>query len=137
MIEHITTIRDWDVILNDDGTGEMADIVAIKEDGQNLFAHLTHCKFVLGGKPRSQVEDLYQVCGQAQKSAHCRRNVQLFLEHLIRREKKREQDGRTGFIKGDPAKLYSLLDHSRLLNPIFTIAIAQPGVPRKTFLYHS
>ncbi len=53
------------------------------------------------------------------------------VEHLIRRERRRVQGGRSGFIKGDGAKLYSLLDQSRLLNPIFTIAIAQPGVTKE------
>jgi len=132
MIDHVITLRDWDVVLDDDGSGEMADIVAIKEEGQDLLVHLTHCKFVLGGKPRTQVEDLYQVCGQAQKSAQWRRNVASFMEHLIRREKKRAQGGRTGFVKGDAAKLYTLIDRSPLLKPVFTIAIAQPGVSKKS-----
>lgn len=131
MIGHVMTLQDWDIVLDDDGSGEIADIVALKEDGQDLLVHLTHCKFVLGGKPRSQVEDLYQVCGQAQKSTHWRRNVPLFFEHLVRREKRRAVNGRTGFIKGDAAKLYSLLDRSPMLRPIYIIAIAQPGVTKK------
>lgn len=128
-IEHVLSIADWDVVVDDDGTGEVADIVAMRSDGKTLYVHLTHCKFVLGGKPRAQVADLYEVCGQAQKSAQWRRNVYAMFEYLLRREKKRvERTEKSGFIKGDASALYALEDLARLLRPEFTIAVAQPGL---------
>jgi superfamily II DNA or RNA helicase len=131
VIDLIRSKADWNVIIDDDGTGEIADIVAMRSDGKTLYVHLTHCKYVAGGKPRAQVADLYEVCGQAQKSAQWRRNVYALFEYALRREKKRiELTGKTGFMKGDASSLYDLEDSSRLLRPEFTIAVAQPGLSR-------
>jgi superfamily II DNA or RNA helicase len=130
-LQQVLSIAEWDVVIDDDGTGEIADIVAMRVDDGDLIIHLTHCKYVTGGKPRAQVGDLYEVCGQAHKSATWRRNVHLMFQHLIRREKTRNQRyGRSGFIKGDGALLYSLEDGARLLRPVFTVAIAQPGLSK-------
>ena len=77
------------------------------------------------------MEDLYEVCGQAQKCAQRRRNVPLLFQHLIRREKRRkERQGRSGVEKGTASKLYDIEEKARLLRPEFTIAIAQPGVSK-------
>ncbi len=129
VIEHIGSKADWNIIIDDDGTREIADIVAMRSDGKTLFIHLAHCKYVIGGRPRAQVADLYEVCGQAQKSAQWRRNVTRLFEYLRRRERNRiRQTGKTGFIKGNPSSLYALEDEACLLRPEFTIAVAQPGL---------
>ena len=73
MIQHVMEVDDWSVVIDDDGTGEVADIVALRVDDDRLVVHLTHCKYVSGGQPRAQVADLYEVCGQAQKSVIWRR----------------------------------------------------------------
>jgi hypothetical protein len=128
MLSHVLSLADWDVVLDDDGSGELADIVALRSDGQALFVHLTHCKYVSGGEPRAQVEDLYVVCGQAQKSARWRRNIPLMLQHLIRREKNRVARRHvSGIMKGNAQTLYSMQDNAAFLRPQFTIAVAQPG----------
>lgn len=129
MIQHVSSIADWDVVIDDDGTGEIADIVAMRADDEALYVHLTHCKYVTGGVPRAQVRDLYEVCGQAQKSAQWRRNVAAMLQKLIRRERNRvERSGVSGLVRGDTPALYRLNDIARLRRASFTIAIAQPGV---------
>lgn len=134
MIEQIKQQADWDVILDDDTSQEMADIVALRVQGTDLVIHLTHCKFVSGwepGKDRQRIDDLYDVCGQAMKSVRWHRAVDTFFENLIRRQKQyRERNGVTGFMVGDERKLLELQDRSRLLKPQFTIAIAQPGLQK-------
>lgn len=130
-IAHVLGLADWGVVIDDDGTGEVADIVALRADDATLYVHLTHCKYVAGGHPRAQVEDLYEVCGQAQKSAQWRRKVPALFEYLARRERKRLERGRpSGFMKGSASDLYALADAARLLRPAFEIAIAQPGVTK-------
>src|SRR5207249_4816529 len=57
-IAHVLGLADWSVVIDDDGTGEVADIVALRADDTTLYVHLTHCKYVAGGSPRAQVEDL-------------------------------------------------------------------------------
>jgi len=129
VIDHVAGLADWAIILDDDGTGEIADIVAMRIDGDLLRIHLTHCKYVEGGKPRAQVADLYELCGQAQKSVTWRRNVPRLFDMLLRRERLRLARGApSGFMKGDAAALYELADRSQLLRPDLTIAVAQPGL---------
>jgi hypothetical protein len=129
MIEHVLGRADWTIVLDDDGSGEVADIVALRTEGDKLHVQLTHCKFVPGGQPRAQVADLYEVCGQAQKSVVWKRSASALLDYLIRRERKRLKRGHpTGFMRGDAALLYALADQAPLLRAEFTVSIAQPGL---------
>ncbi|CCF85235.1 conserved hypothetical protein [Nitrolancea hollandica Lb] len=130
-IKHVRSLADWDVIIDDDTSGEIADIVAMRVDGDTLYVHLTHCKYVTGGQVRKQVEDLYEVCGQAQKSTQWRRNIPLLFKRLIKRQRRKvERTGHTGFMQGDFSALYILEDKARMLKTEFTIAVAQPGVTK-------
>lgn len=127
--EHLRTLADWQVILDDDGTGEVADLVGLRVDGQDFIVHLVHCKYVTGGRPRQQVGDLYEVCGQAHKSTTYRRNVTAMVHKLIKRETIRLGRGRpTGFLQGSVADLHAILDQAPRLRPTFHISIAQPGL---------
>lgn len=76
MIEYHKEQERWDVVIDDDGTGEVADIVCLAAVDDHLWVQLTHCKWVAGGQPRAQVVDLYDVCGQAQKSCKWRQDYQ-------------------------------------------------------------
>jgi hypothetical protein len=40
-----TDAEGWAIILDDDGSGEVADIVAMRVDSQGLLVRLVHCKF--------------------------------------------------------------------------------------------
>lgn len=129
MVQFVRTRGPWDVVFDDDRSGEVADIVAIRESAGELQVMLTHCKWVPGGVPRAQVADLYEVCGQAQRSVTWRRNVPHMLERLLRRAKDRVSAGRSaGFMDGDHAALARIADRAWLLRPAFTVAIAQPGL---------
>lgn len=57
---------DYTIIFDDDGTGEIADIVTLKEDGDCLAVDLFHLKYSHSPTPGNRVADLYEVCGQAQ-----------------------------------------------------------------------
>jgi len=130
VIEDIKTLDDWDIIIDDDGAGEVADIVALKIEGNELVVNLVHCKYSTG-RPGARVKDLYEVCGQAQKSIMRRLNQEAMIEKLIQRERNRQRKhGYSGIMVGDEAKLMGIADKSRLLKPKFTITIAQPGVSK-------
>lgn len=132
-IQHVKGLEDWDVVLDDDGTGEVADIVAIRKQGTELRVMLTHCKYSSEDEPGARVADLYEVCGQAQRSTTSRSHLQSMFQKLIRRERNRVNNhGHDGFEVGDIAELYRLQDESHLLSPSFTIAIAQPGLSRES-----
>jgi hypothetical protein len=129
MIKVVRAERDWDIIMDDDGSGEAADIVALAfGDDNTLLIRLVHCKYSSEDKPGSRVADLYEVCGQAHKSVHWKRAPQL-IDHLIRHERnRRSKHGRTGFEVGDDAALRSLQHRARFLRTRLEISIVQPGL---------
>ncbi len=131
-IEYIKSLASWDVIIDDHGSNEIADIVAIRVEGQDLVISLTHCKSSSADTPGARIDDLYEVCGQVQKSVRWRRNVPLLFEHLIRRERRRnERDGNSGMVEGDGSALYRLDEEARLLKSVFKVSLAQPGLSKQ------
>lgn len=58
----------YDIIFDDDSSGEIADIITIKvnDETQKINIGLYHLKFSQG-EPGHRINDLYAVCGQAQK----------------------------------------------------------------------
>ena len=79
MIQQLAADADWEVIVDDDGTGEIADIVMLQRDGRLLDVVLAHCKFSGADNPGARLNDLYQVCGQAMKSHKGRSDIELVL----------------------------------------------------------
>ncbi|GAP21227.1 DEAD/DEAH box helicase [Leptolinea tardivitalis] len=128
--EYVKSLLDWDLIIDDDGSGEIGDIVALKIDGHNLIMHISHCKFSTEDSPGARIEDLYEVCGQAQKSVIWHRNLDVFFKNLIRRERNRGKNHQTGLIVGDRNLLLNIQEKWRYLIPNLTISIAQPGLSK-------
>lgn len=121
---------EWEIVIDDDGTGEIADLVAFRRAGDLLRVFLVHCKYSSEDEPGARVADLYEVCGQAQKSVRWRHYITEMFRRLIRRERRRSQRQASGLMVGDGAALYSLADAARLLRPAFTIIVAQPGLSK-------
>ena len=124
----VTLESEWDVVIDDDGSGEVADIVAIREIDGALLVRLVHCKFSSEDAPGARVKDLYELVGQAQRSARWRRDIDKLIPRLIKRERSRAKSDRTGFVVGDIDKLQGLFERSIQLKPSMTIAMAQPGL---------
>ena len=120
----------WDIVIDDDGSGEMADIVALRVDQSELIVRLVHCKYSHGDAPGARVADLYEVCGQAQKSIMWRRSdLRPFFRTL--EDRARKKSARTGvnpFEVGDIKKLYEVQDRSRVLRRRMELVIVQPGL---------
>ncbi|MNS40488.1 hypothetical protein D3C72_728010 [compost metagenome] len=127
----IDTLRPkgYDVIFDDDNSGEAADVIAIKLTPNTISFELFHCKFSGGPNPSYRIDDLYAVCGQAQKSVVWRSDVVELLKHLQRREGRRQDKYKaTRFEVGDMAKLKELERRARSLDVEFSVAIVQPGL---------
>lgn len=121
----------YDIIFDDDGAGEVADIVAIRRSGRTLAIDLFHCKYSAGKLPGARVEDLYEVCGQAQKSVRWAERFTKLLTHLRKRELARTSAGKpTRFERGNIAVLMSLINQSHELHAAFTVTLVQPGYSR-------
>ncbi|WP_281197197.1 DEAD/DEAH box helicase [Microtetraspora niveoalba] len=131
MIQQVLERGPWDVVIDDDGAGEIADIVAIRETERDLHILFVHCKYSSESTPGARVEDLYEVCGQASKSATHRRDVTGMLTSLIRRARNRQKSRSfSGIEQGSFERLVQLRDIARTRRPQLTVAIAQPGMSK-------
>lgn len=127
-------LQSYDIIFDDDGSGEIADVVTLKVESDKIKVELYHLKYATDGVVSRQIKNLYEVCGQAQKSLNWKfKKGKEFLEHLLRRESlriSRSQD--TRFEIGDEKKLIEILDLVNNRIPLeFQIYIVQPGISKQ------
>ena len=128
----------YDVIFDDDGSGEAADVVTIKivpeEINRNrIEVEFYHCKYSKR-EPGKRIKDMYEVCGQAQKSIRWmyshEKQVELF-SHLLRREPKRsKRRAATRFELGDKDKLVTIREMARVSPVRLKIFVVQPGLSK-------
>lgn len=130
----IDTIKSngYDLIFDDDGSGEISDIIAIKVENETINIDLFHCKYSKKDLPGARIDDLYEVCGQAQKSVSWKINPEKLLKHILRRENLRENKytGASRFEIGDKNTINSLINMSRVYSTKMNIYIVQPGVSK-------
>lgn len=115
-------------IIDDDDTGESADIVAIEETADRVIVYLWHCKYSSGAEPGHRVKDLYEVCGQAQKSVKWSWSLKTLIRHLIQREAKHKRGRESRFIRGSTHGLATLRKSARRKFVEYRIGIIQPGL---------
>lgn len=121
----------YDIVFDDDDSYEAADVIGIKMTDEKLIVDFSHCKFSQSATPGARIEDLYAVCGQAQKSVHWRDNMQACISHLILREVSRQKRNMPSrFERGTLEKLEEIRNKVPFLIPEFTIAIVQPGLSK-------
>ena len=81
--------------------------------------------------PGARVKDLYEVCGQAQKSARWRDRPNRMFAHMLRREKLRLDKGQSSrFEHGNAAFLKRLKASWQDYRYEFDVRIIQPGLSR-------
>ena len=131
MSAYLRTQGSFDVLIDDDGSGEAADLVGLKiVNDTYLDVTLVHCKYSKA-TAGTRVKDLYEVCGQATRSAKWRRgNVVPLLDHLRDRAQKymNRHNGISPYEVGEPKDLLAIRDRVRMLIPRFHTVIAQPGL---------
>ena len=99
-------------------------------DPEGLLIRLVHCKYSHGETAGARVDDLYEVCGQTQKSIMWRRSdLKPFFRTLDHRARKKQQrTGANPFEVGDIKKLYELQDKALILRRRIEMVIVQPGL---------
>lgn len=125
---------DYDVIYDDDNSGEIADVITLKQDENTLKIGLYHLKFAQEGEVTNRIGNFYEVCGQAQKSANWKyKEAEELVDHMLRRETKRKNDNEDSRIqKGDKDTLVKLLKLAKKKIPVsFNIYIVQPGASKE------
>lgn len=115
-------------IIDDDDNGESADIVAIEDAEETITVTLWHCKYSSGPEPGNRVKDLFEVCGQAQKSIKWTWSFANLVTHLTERETKHRRGRDSRFIRGTLNKLVALRKASRRKFVVFRVGIVQPGL---------
>ncbi len=132
VIEHLLSITgpaQFDVVFDDDASGEAADIVALRVESNRLLVQLYHCKYSHEATAGKRLDDLYEVCGQAQRSVYWKGQPENLIEHLILRESKRiSKGGVSRFERGDLRTLRRLKGQLRLVTCEFEIFVIQPGL---------
>lgn len=91
---------------------------------------LYHCKFSSTDTPGARLGDLYEVCGQAQKSARWRDRPNRMFTHMLKREKRRLERDRARFELGTAASLKKLKASWQDYRYEFDVRIVQPGLSR-------
>jgi len=125
--------EDYDIIFNDDDSGEAADIIALRQNSEDAFKlHLIHCKYSSNHKPGARISDLYELCGQAQKCIRWKHNgMDYLVSHMKKREEKWKEGEASRFIKGDLGDLNKLRKFARSAKLEFEVTIVQPGVSKQ------
>lgn len=126
----LRTTRQFDVLLDDDGKGEVADLVGLRVNEGRLIVTLVHCKYAAGDGPGARVADLYEVCGQAVRSIRRRKRIAVMLELLSKRVGDKLERGFQPFEVGDAAALVRVCEQAGQLRPQFDVIIAQPGLAK-------
>lgn len=139
VIRELMQSEEYSVVFDDDGSGELADVVTIRVIGDldaptKVEIGLYHCKYSQEATPGHRVHDLYEVCGQAQKSiwwAASPLKKGDLLTHLMRRESLRVDKARPSrFERGSIDTLQTIREIAHVVPVSLTVAIVQPGVSK-------
>jgi len=131
VIQNLIASDKYCVIFDDDDAGEIADIVSIMDDSEKITIQFHHCKFAHGDNPGARVADLYEVCGQAEKSIKWCQDPVTIINRLMKREVSRAQSGYTRFELGNMRKLKEIKNKMRVFPAKIEICIVQPGIDSK------
>lgn len=125
-------------IVDDDGKGELADVVAIRLLGEaasptEIEIELYHCKYSKEDDAGARIGDMYEVCGQAQKCiswmASSDRQTDM-VTHLLRRNAAAEERGFTRIERGTPEELIRIREISRERAVRVKVFVVQPGISK-------
>ena len=118
-----------DLIFNDDGSGEAADLVCIKNvDEGTIRLTLVHCKGAHEGRVSQDIRNFYTLCGQAQKSIVAKHaGLQSLYHDLKNRDERWKREGYSRFLKGEMKELTFFKEKSRRSKLEFEMILVQPG----------
>jgi hypothetical protein len=123
--------EEFDIVFDDDDSGEAADLVCLKLEADAIRLALVHCKFSGGSTAGERVKDVVEVSSQAVRSARWIGKFEPLLQHLRGRNDQNKRGGRaTRFIRGSSASLSQMAKLSRVLPVRTEILIAQPGLSK-------
>lgn len=128
----------YDYLIDDDGKGEIADLVGIKDSPNLIDITLYHLKYAIDGRVSGLLDNLYQVCGQAQKSIRWKylSGDKVFTHILKRNDKKIKQNKSSIILKGTSKDILKLREEATNRKEIrYHVVIVQPGMSKSQCSY--
>lgn len=122
-VENHLKKTNYDIIIYDHGSGEIADHITIK-NGSTIEVVLYHAKKSGAAESGDRVNDVYDVCGQAVKSLIWTSSKTTFKDKINSRIK----ENCSKFIIGDETLLNEILSQSKPIK--YSITIVQPGISK-------
>jgi hypothetical protein len=119
--------ENYDILIYDHGTGEIADFISFKEYTERIEINLYHVKGSSGELPGDRVSDVYEVCMQAVKSQAWTTNKQTFKNKIRRRTENHPEK----YLIGDLNMGLNMILKSKKVD--FVFSIVQPGISQETF----
>ena len=122
----------FDIVFDDDGKGEAADLVCMKEEDEEIRLALVHCKFTMAEDAGRRLDDVIEVCSQAVRSGKWIGQFKRLCRHVTDRGRRLRRDERpTRFLTGNARTLNSILRASRFKQVRAEIVIVQPGLSQQ------
>jgi superfamily II DNA or RNA helicase len=119
----------FDVVFDDDASGEAADLVCLNEGPDFIRLVLAHCKFTKGATAGERIKDVQEVCAQASRSAKWSGRFRDLCRHILEREKRFASAARpTRFLRGDVSAINGAAKASRFKEVRLEVVIVQPGL---------
>ena len=90
-------------------------------------------KYAKGGKVTGQIENLYQVCGQAQKSIRWKYvGGNKVFQHILKRDEQKKSKGKSSsLLKGNTSEIIKLREEASNKKELrYHIVIVQPGMSK-------
>lgn len=119
----------FDIIFDDDGANEIADIIAIREETDALLIRLLHCKYSSENDPGARVKDIIEVTSQAVKNYDWLWQTEKMARRMLDRHSERSKNGAGRFYEGSPILLKKLVRLSKEFRKTKNeVLVVQPGV---------
>lgn len=123
--------RPFAVVYDDDDHGESADVVAISEEADHIAVEFWHCKYSTEDTPGHRIKELYELCGQAQKSIRWLDKPRDLFTHLLRRDPRNSGGAQfSRYERGGKDDLLRIREKSDTQRTLLRIVIVQPGVSK-------
>lgn len=118
-------------IFDDDGCGEIADLIGVNQDVNTIFVDLYHIKFAQGNQISKRIDNFYAVCGQAQKSLKWKNPEMNIFKRMLERVLKTKK-GENRILKGNMDLLRQLYQEATIKKRIrINLHVVQPGLSKQ------
>lgn len=122
----------YQIVFNDDGSGEVADLIGINERNGVVEVDLYHCKYCgADDKPGRRVTDTYEVSGQSSRSVKWLNSGEALFSRLLERYAASIEKGFDRLLKGNMEQIDLLRYKCRDLELKLGFYIVQPAISGK------